>query len=235
MEKFYFHNTRGFTLIELIVAMTIGSIIMGLIASTYYLYSNISSKQERVLEVQQSLRSSLYLLERDILMTGYQPDPSNPAGVGIELADKNRLRLSYVVTDTGNESDVIEYYLSNDNLVRTDTHAAGVVETAILADNIEEIQFLYIFKDGSVGFQTIVNSNYDFEDIRGISISLLSKSRFENKGASENRIFTPVSNGQTLIDTTVDNTVWGPYNDNFIRQLITTTIHCRNLNYVRRK
>lgn len=218
---------NGFTLIELMIAIAVASIIMGLIGSTYYTYSRISSNQERVIEVQQNLRSSIYLLERDLLMAGYQPNPANPAGVGISIANSSRLELSYVVDEENNLFDTINYSLNGESLTRTVTDSEASSESFIVSDQVEEIQFLYIFRDGSFGLTTTVNQPTD--NIVGVRISILAKSNFQQKGKTDIGKYRPLSFGETLLDGNTDSTEWGPYNDNFARKLITTTVFCRNL------
>ena len=74
-------NRRGFTLIELCVAMVIASFIMAAIYSVYRAQTQSHRTQQLVVEMQQNMRAAMYLLEREIRMAGYSAAvPSAAAG-----------------------------------------------------------------------------------------------------------------------------------------------------------
>lgn len=65
------HRQRGLTLIELMVAMLVGSLIVGLIFAIYVRMSTAYRAQAVVGELQQTLRAARHLVESDIRNAGF--------------------------------------------------------------------------------------------------------------------------------------------------------------------
>jgi prepilin-type N-terminal cleavage/methylation domain-containing protein len=63
-------NGKGITLIELMVALVICSIVMGAIYRLFITQTRAYTVQDQVAEVQQSVRSAMEILVRDLRMTG---------------------------------------------------------------------------------------------------------------------------------------------------------------------
>lgn len=229
MNTPFYKNNSGFTLIELMVALAISAVLILLISSTYIFYINVSKKEENVIKIQQDLRSAFFILERDLYMAGYQPDPVDPAGVGIRVAKSNELEFSYVVDNDSNAFNIYNYSLVGENLIRKVTLQDGSTEAYIIAENIENIQFIYGFKDGKIDFEP--KPPYNENDIVSVSFSILAKSEKPIDNYTSFRTFTPLSNGKTLPNGDIDNTVWknNDPNDHYVRRIITTTIYCRNM------
>ena len=64
-------NIKGITLIELLVAMVICTIVVAGIYRVFIAQSKAYTVQDQVLEVQQSVRSAMDILLRDLRMAGY--------------------------------------------------------------------------------------------------------------------------------------------------------------------
>ena len=67
---------NGVTLVELLVAMTIGLAVMAAIYSTYNSQQQQYLVQEQVSGMQQNLRASVYFIARETRMAGYDPTES---------------------------------------------------------------------------------------------------------------------------------------------------------------
>jgi type IV pilus assembly protein PilW len=59
-------NRSGFTLVELLVAMAISTIVLTLIYQVYRTQLRTHTTQQELVEMQQNLRAALYLTEREI-------------------------------------------------------------------------------------------------------------------------------------------------------------------------
>lgn len=70
-------NNCGFSLIELMVAMAIASIVLASIYRVYYNQQMAATNQQLVIEMQQNARSALTLMKREIRMAGYKPAASD--------------------------------------------------------------------------------------------------------------------------------------------------------------
>ena len=70
-------KSRGFTLVELLVAMAISSIIMGIMYASYQAQLKSQVTQQQVVEMQQNARAAMFALEREIRLAGYDPTESD--------------------------------------------------------------------------------------------------------------------------------------------------------------
>jgi len=64
-------TNKGFTIVELLVAMTISLVVMGAITYTFKSQQNSYIVQTQVSSMQQNLRAAMYMLTQDIQMAGY--------------------------------------------------------------------------------------------------------------------------------------------------------------------
>ena len=71
-------NQAGYTLLELLVSVALGGIILGTVTTSFISQSRSYDAQEQINEMQQTARSVMYMMTRDIRMAGY-----NPAGGGL--------------------------------------------------------------------------------------------------------------------------------------------------------
>jgi type IV pilus assembly protein PilW len=73
-------NSKGFTLVELMVTMAISSIVMAGIYAAYQAQVRSHVTQQTVIDIQQNIRSSMHFMQHSIRMAGYDP-------VGVPAAD----------------------------------------------------------------------------------------------------------------------------------------------------
>ena len=71
----------GFSLIELMVAMAISGIVLAGIYGAYQDQLRTSITQERIVDMNQNLRTAMYIIERDLRMGGANPTGDAPAGI----------------------------------------------------------------------------------------------------------------------------------------------------------
>ncbi len=75
----YSSKSRGFTLMELLIAMALSSIILGIIYATYQAQLRSQMTQQEVIEMQQNARAAMFAMEREIRLAGYDSTNSlNP-------------------------------------------------------------------------------------------------------------------------------------------------------------
>lgn len=83
----------GFSLIEVMIAMAVASILMIAIGSAYWAQSKTAREQQVVVEMQQNMRAAMHLIRRDIMMAGYDGDVTSPR----EPRFKQLLRLLFLL------------------------------------------------------------------------------------------------------------------------------------------
>jgi type IV pilus assembly protein PilW len=67
------NNQKGFTLIELMVAIAIASAVMAGIYSVFIMQQRTQLTEQVAVDMQQTLRAAMYMVERDIRMAGFDP------------------------------------------------------------------------------------------------------------------------------------------------------------------
>jgi len=128
-----------------------------------------------------------------------------------------------------------ECSLGRENINDDGTAASGGGLQSV-ADNIDAIEFLYILENGDVTESVVGTAR---EDIRGVIISILARTKNMIKGYRNTKTYIPASreqdsDGNYLIsDTrfigTRPDTSWGPFDDRYRRNLYITRFKCRNM------
>jgi type IV pilus assembly protein PilW len=72
---------RGFTLVELLVAIAIFGLVMAGIYSSFGSQNRIYHAQEKVATIQQNLRAAMFVMEREVRMAGYDQDLAGGFGI----------------------------------------------------------------------------------------------------------------------------------------------------------
>ena len=225
--------TRGFTLLELMIAMAIFGVASAAIYATYQHQQDSYLIQEQIADMQQNLRAGMYFLSRGIKMAGY--DPTEKAGAATHKANSaKKAEFKFAVDEDRNgaikNAEIIRYALTKDkngdgradafpcNLGRED--GAGGLQP--LAENVEALEFFYHLADGSTATDPVNPA-----DVRSVDVSLLVRTHYPIKGHTDRMQYFPASNPKH--EAGEGNTVWGPYNDAYRRKLLITNVHCRNL------
>ena len=245
------NNRKGFTLVELMIAMVISLIIMAAIFSAHQVQQKTYAAQNQVTEMQQNLRAAMDFLLREIRMAGYDPTQTviTESNHGIKEATIGRFKFIQDLNSDGDTSDTNEtitfgFSNTNDSGVAGGGNANGIaVDGAAelgrndtsgfdgIAEDIASIEFNYTLLVPKAATTpptvptpppdiiiTTSPSTGQLQYIRSIEISLLARAdrpdpRFNN----------------TMTYTTAGNNNWGPFNDNYRRRLLITTVQCRNM------
>ena len=96
-------NKRGITLIELLVALVISAITMAAIYRIFISQTKSYYVQDQVVETQQSIRSAMEILLRDLRMTGFDDDNLNS-----KYTDSTSIQVVNPIT-TGATSITVTY------------------------------------------------------------------------------------------------------------------------------
>jgi type IV pilus assembly protein PilW len=159
------NNSKGFTLVEMLIAMVVGLIVMAGIYTAYVNHQRSHVNQQLMVEMLQNARAAMSLMKREIRMVGYDPaakdgvdndaangvdDVAESSSAGITTAEYDRpsgisiLRfsadLNYNSSVDGDED--LTYTLVGTQLQRNGQ---------IVAYDIEAVGFAYAFDDDGDG------------------------------------------------------------------------------------
>jgi type IV pilus assembly protein PilW len=230
-------NCKGFTLVELLVAMAIMGIVMAGLYSVYYAQQKSALVQEQVAAMQQNLRAALYFLEREIRIAGYNPEQT--AAAGIVTMNNTNIRIAMDlhdgadndgdgntdepdeegngdgdVTDPG--EDITYLLLDPDGdgifaLFKRD-NAAGI--DIPIAENIDALDFRYLDEDRNIAAVP--------DDVRSVQITLVARSGRVDPGYTDTDSYTN-QQGTTIL---------AAQNDQFRRRQLSAEVLCRNMGVI---
>ncbi len=189
---------RGFTLVELLVAMAVGLVVLGAMYAVFTMQNKEFVQQDMVTAMQQNARAVLEMMIRELRMAGYNPakkttgwssSPTTAPGRAPGIITANASVVTFVAdldgdsdtTYTDNENENITYELCSANvcppckwqcLART---ANGVMLP--FAEDIETLAFKY-YNDSGTELTTPVAAA-DLANIRKIEITVKARSARE--------------------------------------------------------
>ena len=188
-------NRKGFTLIELCVAMAIASFVMAAIYSVYRAQTESHRNQQLVVEMQQNMRAAMYLLEREIRMAGYSAAlpradagfvenfvsldaPHNGSGAATDAAN-----VAFTVDDDSNgaiapgsgEAIAFRYNAGDETLERWGwDDLAGAWDWYAIAEQITNFSITYHKQDDSVIAFPITTA--DMTEIYSVEVNIEASS-----------------------------------------------------------
>lgn len=174
-------NDGGYTLIELMVAITIGMIVMASVATTFTTQTRAYSAQEQINQMEQNARGALDIMSREIKMAGYRPNGGTVTGVvsytGTSLTIQADLNADGTISTGGNDNEQIAY--AYDSVNKKITRQVGADTAATLAENISAFTFAYYQSSGTTAATSATN-------IRRIKIALTAKTEKPDPGYQSN-------------------------------------------------
>lgn len=237
---------KGFTIVELLVAMAISIIVMAAVYSTYRSQQQSYIVQDQVAAAQQNLRAAMYVMTKDIRMAGFDLDPNDGDSFGVidALGDSIKFTSDNGTSDSDyygnnviNPGETITYSMSGKNLVRD---AGG--GNQVVAENIEALGFAYSFdnnddgiidtaSDGSIIWAFDSDSsgdgyldlcldgtavNVSVNNVKSVKIWILARTDKAIRGYTDNKTY----------EVGVDNIT---PESGYMYRLLCETTRCRNL------
>ena len=142
-------SEKGFTLVELLIAMVASLIVLGAICGTFIIQNKTYEVQAQIVEMQENARAGIQMMARELMMAGY--DPTGSAGAGIVSASANSIEFRMDLdgdgctngTDgtTDSNEDVTYALDATDNQLTRKGTTGGNADP--LAENIQELSFTY--------------------------------------------------------------------------------------------
>jgi len=211
-------RTDGFTLVELMVAMTIGLIVMSAVYSTYRTQQKSYVLQEQVAAMQQNIRAAMYYMTREIRMAGC--DPTGNALAGITAAGPTTISFTRDIRGNNPASNVADGDTNDTDETITftfdGTNNRVTRNAQALAENIDALDFVYLNQAGAPVDGTVATN---IPNIQSVQVTVVARTGRGDQGYINNVSFTNQQGVQIL----------APQNDNFHRKTLTSVIKCRNL------
>ena len=166
------NKESGFTLVELLIAMTIGLIILAALSSTFLMQRKTYDIQEQIVEMVQTARAAMDMMSREIRMAGYDPTGTGFDGIPYN-ADPSTVDVYADLNDipgidnpTGSYEHITYSYDSANNQIDRNTNTGGGNKP--FAENIDDFNVLYQDADG--------NATATTANIRQIKITITVRS-----------------------------------------------------------
>ena len=230
------NRSQGFTLVEVLIALTITGIVMSTLYSVFIPQTKTYATQEQIVDLQRSLRFGMSLMERDIRKAAYNPGGltelsatsdgvDNDCDGTTDEADNAATLLVMEAESVGFlETTVSSLSFSQD--MNGDGSACGEKEMITytlsgmvlkrngkpLSDNIEILNFIYLAEDGGVASR--------IEDIRSVQIALIGRTKDDDPSYTNTNLYVNLQGNEIL----------PAQNDGYRRRLLTSQVHIRNLN-----
>ena len=168
MQEGKLRSVTGLTLTELMVAMSIGMVVLAAVTTTFMAQARFYNAQEQINEMQQNARGALDVITRELKMAGYKPSGGTFNGVTYstsQLMIQVDLDSSGAITNSSTTNEQITYAYDTVNNQITRKRGTGTAE--VLADNITAFTFSYY--DGS-GASTTTSAN-----VRQVRVDIIAR------------------------------------------------------------
>ena len=214
---------KGFSLIELIIAMAISTTVLSGIVAVFHKQVVSHNTERLMVSMQQNLRAAASFMERDIRMARY--DPRGFSGAAILVANEGQLSYQTDRNENGiiDADETITYALNGDELVRGDVLPFVAAAAPQVARNIDALNFDYFDANGNnISDKSVTPWVVPLNQIASIQVSIVARA-----GNTIPVGFTRVTDTTQYRNRSGD-IIFGPANDVFRRMQVTTDIDCRN-------
>ena len=139
---------RGFTLIEMLIALAVGALLMGGIYRMLVQQRNVYTMHQQVLEMRQNVRMGLDVMTNDIRMAGF--DPTGNAGAGVVTAQRDLMRFTLDRNGSGTIGDAAfedVAYRARSGSLRIQSVRDRASGFQAVVDTIRRLRFCYVLLD----------------------------------------------------------------------------------------
>jgi len=169
-------SARGFTLIEMMIALAIGMIVLGAMYSVFTVQYKTFGNQEEIVAMQQSVRAGMDMMVREIGMAEYNPAGAAFDGVTVstsQLQIMADLNGDGAIDATSQENIVYAFDSANNRITRNIGSGAQP-----FVENVQSFTFQYLNGSG------VVTANA--ADVRRIRITITGKTAKPDPAYSTN-------------------------------------------------
>jgi type II secretion system protein J len=147
-------DKKGFSLIEIMVAIAIMSILSIAMMKTYTGFTRVYTTQEVAAGAQQDLRAALNIMTQDIRMAGF--DPTDSDNFGVEVATATNIRITSdtdidgVVDQSNFERITYNLNAGTNQLQQILYQGTASESTQPVVDNVTNLTFTYLDEDNNI-------------------------------------------------------------------------------------
>ncbi len=204
---------KGFTLIEVLIAVVIAGIVMAGIYTTYLHHQQSYIVQQEIAIIQQNLRAAMHLMGTELKMAGYDPTREADAGIVSVATDPTAIRFTADLNSDGDTLDIdedITYTLYTSDGIQKLGRRNPSVDQAV-AEHIDVLDLVFLDADNVV--------TTDTARIRSVQIAIVARSARGDRYYTNNLIYENLQG----------DVVYGPAGDQLRRIMLKGQIKCRNL------
>lgn len=200
---------KGFTLIELMIAMAAGLVLLAAVYSVFLVQNKELRKQEQITEMQQNARMAMEMMSRDLMMAGYgpksltspltrctgatpttKPSSSPYSCLGIVVANAGFISFSADLNGNGNLTEEGENLMYDRYQSGADSanYALGRTSNGTkqpVVDHVSALAFTYLDAGGT--------ATTDLSLIRKIQVSITTRTANVDPNTGNYRTFTLTS------------------------------------------
>lgn len=255
----FLSKEKGFTLIELLVGMMVVGIVSVSMLNSFRSQTESFRVQQQVVDMQQTLRAAIYMMESEIRMAGL--DPTGTAGASIVIAAPGT--IGFTMDFRGGEADSIDNdgdglidegsdSLDNDSDGLTDEADEAEWFNGVTTDPNENITYALtsgnLTRDSGSGAQplglNIDALNFIYFDADGNQLDDDGSGNVTTSIADIRSVqITMIANSGSNVRSITDNKVYtnqigdiildkSGTPDKFKRRVLTTEVKCRNLGLI---
>lgn len=218
----YPNKNTGFTLVELLVAISISAIVMTAVYAAYNSQQKSYMVQEEVAALQQNLRAAMFYMSNQIREAGCNPTQTDVNRPGIVTADVDTINFTTDITGpngrpNGNTNDLYEnvtYSLyTSDGIQKLGVKSTAAATNQPVIENVDALNFVYL-DNSTPPVPTTVIAN-----IRSVEVTIVVSASREDPKYLDLKSY---KNQQ-------GDVVLGAQNDHYRRRILSMRIACRNL------
>jgi type IV pilus assembly protein PilW len=231
-------HAKGFTLVELMVAMGLALMVMVLIYTTYRAQTGSYRAQEGAVDMMQNARTAMFYMQHAIRMSGFDPRRSAAAGFVANFAapytsfgaTTNSVSIAFTADDDEDgaidpsSAEIIAFRLDSNRLQRLMIDSGSLTASwETLAENIDALNFVFLDESGAPMVLASPPSATQLANIRSVQVSLVVRADEEPAPPSKKKISGPLYRNQQ------GAVIFDAGGDNITRTLLSGQVLCRNL------
>ena len=222
---------KGYTLVELMVALALAMIVTIGIFKSYSSFSRSADVQDQMLEIQQNLRVAMSRMSKEIRRAGYIKGTTGGAGLVLANCTATMIEFTYDVNEDGDVAD------SGETIAYQFDEAANSLDRRIdggswqsVIPNVNGLEFRYRDSSSSGVWTTTVDVNCAVTDTCPVSVQITLLVRSTNENYSYTDSFKHVN--MAGLDLTIKEggtLLSNPPGDHYHRRVMSQEVNCPNL------